>query len=263
MSSHLPARRRLLRHGSAWVTGLLLLSACGSTSPAKPVAEGVPSSAAPAGSASTTTAAATATNAPSLENYQACLQRAGVDYPAAARTSEPTVAPVSPSDVRSFEKGRRECASARPQGALQPRTFRHETRSDFRRCMAEHGVRVATPTPTPGESESGDEQSHRGGMLTGLNRHDPTTARAIEACRAVLLSPTALTTPHPTPAEAPSAGPSQSATPVPSPSASPTPSASPASAEPSAAATASPTGTPTRDHRTEHRGGDRRPKGVS
>lgn len=179
--------RSAARTGAVGLVVLIALTGCGST---------------------TTTQV---TGAPSLAAYRTCLQEHGdTSRIAVSATGEPSPSakPVSASTVRSARKA---CAALRPPGlALHPGGFRPSSRKRFEDCMAAHGVPLPKPTvspapipsessPAPIPSESPEPDAPRGGMLSGLDRNDPKTAAALDACRGVLLSPTA--------SAAPSAGP--------------------------------------------------------
>ncbi len=161
------------RLGALWLTALVLLAACGGGSPPVPVS-----------------------GAPSLADYRSCLQQHGVTFP----TGTPTPGEPRPihdrATVRAFKKARMTCAPLRPPGAaLRPYGLRAQSRHSFARCMADHGVPLPRPTeqasPPPGELQPSDSPTApRGGLLTGLDRNDPTTKAALEACRSYLAVPT-------------------------------------------------------------------------
>jgi hypothetical protein len=58
--------------------------------------------------------------------------------------------------------------------------------------MADHGVPLPAPTgqAAPPLQPSDSPTAPRGGLLAGLDRNDPTTKAALEACRAFLEVPT-------------------------------------------------------------------------
>jgi hypothetical protein len=152
------------------VTGLALLAGCGSGSPVK------------------------VSGAPSLAAYRSCLEEHGVTYPtesAAPGEARPT---RDPGTVSAFKKARKICAGLRPPGALRPYGLHLATRERFARCMADHGVPLPEPseaaTPPPGDLQPSDSPTApRGGILTGLDRNDPTTKAALAACRSLLVVP--------------------------------------------------------------------------
>lgn len=168
--------------GALCLTGFVLLAGCGSGS-SPPV-----------------------TGAPSLANFYSCLEQHGVPFP----TATPTPGAKPPSQrakAKSIKKARKICAPLRPPGtALRPYRLREQTRQSFARCMADHGVPLPAPTeqaspPPAGLQPSGSPTAPRGGLLAGLDRNNPTTKAALEACRSYLEVPT------PGPAVNPSAGP--------------------------------------------------------
>jgi hypothetical protein len=158
--------------GAALLTGLVLLAGCGP------------------GSSTQVSGAA------SLANYRSCLQQHGVIFP----TGTPTPGEPRPihdrATVKAFKKARKTCAPLRPPGsALRPYGLRAQNRQSFARCMADHGVPLPAPTeqasPPPGELQPSDSPTApRGGLLAGLDRNDPTTKAALEACRSHLTVPT-------------------------------------------------------------------------
>jgi hypothetical protein len=166
--------RSAARTGAAGLVVLIALTGCGST---------------------TTTQV---TGAPSLAAYRTCLQEHGDTSRIAVSASgepSPSAKPVSASTVRSARKA---CAVLRPPGlSLHPGGFRPSSRKRFEDCMAAHGVPLPKPTtsPAPIPAESPEPDAPRGGMLSGLDRNDPKTAAALDACRGVLLSPTASAAP--------------------------------------------------------------------
>lgn len=165
--------RRPRRLGALWLTGLVLLGACGSGSSTVPVS-----------------------GAPSLASYRSCLQQHGVIFP----TGTPTPGEPRPihdrATVKAFKRALKTCAPLRPPGAaLRPYGLRAQSRQSFARCMADHGVPLPTQTgpasPPPGGLQPSDSPTApRGGLLTGLDRNDPATKAALEACRSYLAVPT-------------------------------------------------------------------------
>lgn len=115
--------------------------------------------------------------------YRRCLEQHGVTPPRQADRGSTTT--TDPAAAAAFTAARHACASLRPQGGLRSGELKGHVRGAFRRCLQDHGVTLPT-AGTTGTSGSGS----RGGMLAGLDRHDPTVAQALKACRSKLVGHT-------------------------------------------------------------------------
>jgi hypothetical protein len=163
----------------------MLLAGCGSGSPSK------------------------VSGAPSLANYRSCLQEHGVTFPTEHPTPGEARPTRNPASAGAFKKARKTCAALRPPGVLRPNSLRAQTRERFAKCMADHGVPLPEPTepatrpPVAELQPSESPTAPRGGMLTGLDRNDPTTKRALDACRSLLVLPPATGSPSAPPPPGP------------------------------------------------------------
>jgi hypothetical protein len=113
-------------------------------------------------------------------------------------TSAPgtSTATSGPADVAAFAAARQACGKLRPAGGLRGGGIASKARKAFRHCMASHGVTLPGPaarTSGTGPAAGSAEPPPRGGMLAGLDRHDPAVAQALAACRSLLGTPAAST----------------------------------------------------------------------
>jgi hypothetical protein len=166
-----PARIRRGRLGALMVAATIALGACRSGSGPAP------------GAASH-----------GFSAYRQCLQQHGVTRRAPGANPGST----NPTEAATTTEARRACARLRPAGGLRGGGFNSGTRSAFRRCMRDHGVTLPAPGPVgtgPGASSAANVP--RGGMLNGLDRHDPAVAKALTSCGSLLVSPPTSTTTRP------------------------------------------------------------------
>jgi hypothetical protein len=97
---------------------------------------------------------------------------------------------TDPASAETFRAARQACAALRPAGGLRGRGIGSAVRAAFRRCMTDHGVTLPAPgAPGAGPGATSAPTVRRGGMLNGLDRNDPAVAKALTACRSLLLSP--------------------------------------------------------------------------
>jgi hypothetical protein len=118
--------------------------------------------------------------------YRQCLEQHGVTRP--VRGADTTT--TNPANAEAYAAARRACAALRPAGGLRGGGINSGPRAAFRRCIKDHGVTLPTfgvPGTGPGPSSTG--AAPRGGMLNGLDRNDPVVAKALDACRSLLVSP--------------------------------------------------------------------------
>ncbi len=170
--NHHPLRRDALswrRVGIVIVVGTVALTACHSGG-------GTPSSS----SKQTFTA------------YRQCLLQHGVSRRTPGSTRDP-------AQAASFSAARKACRKLRPAGGLRGGGFNAGTRVAFRKCMTDHGVALpnfragADGSSTTGGTATG-ASAPRGGMLAGLDRNDPNVAKALAACRSLLVPSTTSST---------------------------------------------------------------------
>lgn len=142
-------------------------------------------------------------SAPSSSNrpfaaYRQCLEQHGVTprHPAAGPGNSTST--TGPPDVAAFAAARQACGKLRPAGGLRGGGIASKARTAFQHCMASHGVTLPGPasrTSSTGTSTGTGPDAGaggtppRGGMLAGLDRHDPTVAKALAACRSRLGTP--------------------------------------------------------------------------
>ncbi|HVW34420.1 MAG TPA: hypothetical protein VHL53_17945 [Acidimicrobiia bacterium] len=119
----------------------------------------------------------------------------GAAAPAGAST---TTRNTTAAEAQAFEAARAACRKLRPAGGLRGGGIAGKKRSEFRKCMADHGVALPTTTSRPpgttGPGGTVAAPAPRGGMLAGLDRNDPTVAAALTACRTLLGAPRKSTT---------------------------------------------------------------------
>jgi hypothetical protein len=143
--------------------------------------------------------------------YRQCLQQHGVKprrgRGATSSTEAGSGATTSTTvDPAAFAAARQACRGLRPAGGLRGGGINSGARSAFRKCMADHGVTLPTFGPggaggpgTSGGAGSGSTTTEnalggRGGMLRGLDRHDPNVAAALRSCRSFLGTGSSTTT---------------------------------------------------------------------
>jgi hypothetical protein len=175
----------LQRNGFAWRRRLGALMVAGTV-----VLTGCRSGGGPAGS-----------NRP-FAAYRQCLEQHGVT-PRRRGANLSTTTTANPSDAAAFRAARKACRKLRPAGGLRGGELKSSARAAFRRCMTDHGVTLpnlatgAGASSTSGTGAASEASVPRGGMLAGLNRNDPTVAKALAACRPLLVaSSTTTTTKH-------------------------------------------------------------------
>jgi len=129
--------------------------------------------------------------------YRQCLQQHGVT-PRRSPANPGTTETTKPADPSAFAAARQACAGLRPAGGLRGGGIASKPRAAFRRCMTDHGVTLPAPG-NPGSASGGTTPASvpRGGMLRGLDRNDPAVAKALTACRSLLVSPTTTTSTRP------------------------------------------------------------------
>lgn len=122
--------------------------------------------------------------------YRQCLQQHGVT-PRGRGANRGSTSSTSPGDAAAFAAARKACAKLRPAGGLRGGGIDAKARADFRRCMTDHGVTLPTrnTSETTGTTGTGTTEASvpRGGMLRGLDRNDPNVAKALAACRPLLV----------------------------------------------------------------------------
>jgi hypothetical protein len=123
--------------------------------------------------------------------YRQCLERHGVTRPVPGATR----GSVDPANRAAFAAARHACASLRPAGGLRGGGIGSKPRSAFRKCMMDHGVTLPAPgAPVAGTGTTSAAPVPRGGMLNGLDRNDPAVAKALTACRSLLVPRTSTST---------------------------------------------------------------------
>ena len=131
--------------------------------------------------------------------YRQCLEQHGVT-PRRRGAAASTTTTANPANVAAFAAARKACRKLRPAGGLRGGGFKSSTRAAFRKCMTDHGVALhIPPTAASGKTTTSGTGAAvpRGGMLNGLDRNDPTVAKALTACRPLLVaSSTTTTTKH-------------------------------------------------------------------
>ena len=131
--------------------------------------------------------------------YRQCLEQHGVT-PRRRGAALSTTTTANPANASAFAAARKACRKLRPAGGLRGGEFKSSTRAAFRKCMTDHGVALHIP-PAAGSGKTTTSGTGaavpRGGMLNGLDRNDPTVAKALAACRPLLVaSSTTTTTKH-------------------------------------------------------------------
>lgn len=162
---------RMVSRLGAVAAGCLLLTACGSGATAS-------TSTAPTASPS-----ASAAGAAGFAAYRQCLQQHGASLPTSGAGGNSAGTTSSAANTAA----RQACASLRPAGGFGGTggAISASALAAFRSCMSDHGVNVPTTTPAPSASRTGGT-SGAGGVLAGLNRNDPTVAKALATCRVLL-----------------------------------------------------------------------------
>ena len=141
------------------------------------------------GAGSTGSNSTPASNRP-FAAYRRCLGQHGVTPPGPGVTR----GTGEPADATAFAAARRACRALRPAGGLRGGGLNGTIRAAFRRCMVDHGVTLGAPGSAGTLPGAATAPVPRGGMLAGLDRHDPTVAKALVSCRPLLVPPSSTTT---------------------------------------------------------------------